>query len=180
MSKLSARIRQGTTAALEIRLFDEAVQDKTVYVTIDQDDVQITKSSYNDNPEIVMEPVYDEPEEGSEDEPVQIGNGMFAKNNRSALFGAQHICHTQSSFMAGELHDSLYGKKGVAAIGVASIIGANTAFAIGNGTSNTARSNIFEITDDQGATGVVMKSPGGSKYKLTVDDSGNLSTTLVT
>ena len=60
MAKLSARIRQGTTPALEIRLFDEAVQDMTVYVTIDQSDVQITKSSYHDNPDIMMEPVFDD------------------------------------------------------------------------------------------------------------------------
>lgn len=60
MAKLSARIRQGTTDALEIRLYDEAVQNATVYVTIDQTDVQITKSNYHDNPDVTMEPVFND------------------------------------------------------------------------------------------------------------------------
>lgn len=82
MAKLSARIRQGTTSALEIRLFDEAVQDATVYVTIDQGDVQITKSNYHDNPEVILEPVYEEIEIEPEpipevEEPVDEGDEPY-------------------------------------------------------------------------------------------------------
>ena len=111
---------------------------------------------------------------------ILVGNAIFTAENRSALFGANHINHVSSAFMAGEGHDSVNGSIGVGAIGRYSLIDANTVFAIGNGTANTARSNIFEVTDDNGATGVVIVSPGGNKFKLAVDDSGNLSTTPIT
>lgn len=63
MAIKSARMRQGTTGALEVTLKGQAVQDATVYVTIDQGDLQLTKSNYRDNPSVTMEPVYDEHEE---------------------------------------------------------------------------------------------------------------------
>ena len=63
MAIRSARIKQGTTAALEVTLEEEAVQDATVYVTIEQDGFNLTKSNYKDNPAVTMEPVYDEDEQ---------------------------------------------------------------------------------------------------------------------
>ena len=59
----SARFRQGTTPVLTFTLEGEAVQDATVYVTIRQNDIQLTKSNFKDCPAVTMEPVYDEYEE---------------------------------------------------------------------------------------------------------------------
>ena len=111
---------------------------------------------------------------------ILVGNSIFTSKNRVSLFGANHINHVQGACMTGEGHDSVNGTfLGLAAHGKYSDIGANTAFAIGNGTNNTTRSNLFEVRDNAGQTEVIMKSPNGTKYKLTVDDSGNLTTTVV-
>ena len=56
----SARIGRGTTPVLDLTLDAQEVQDATVYITIDQGDVQLTKSNYHDNPEIEINPIYDE------------------------------------------------------------------------------------------------------------------------
>ena len=58
----SAMIRQGSTPVLDISL-DEAVQDATVYVTINQGDRQLTKSNYHDDPSVTLTPVYDDDDE---------------------------------------------------------------------------------------------------------------------
>lgn len=108
-----------------------------------------------------------------------VGNGMYNTQNRSGLIGFQHINTKQGAFLAGQGHDTTNGKTSVAALGQWSNISSNTAFAVGNGKTNTNRGNIFEVTDDSGQTGLVLKSPNGTAYKLTVDDSGNLATTAV-
>lgn len=109
---------------------------------------------------------------------ICVGNGIY-NTQRAFLFGASLINTKQNVFMAGQNHDSRNGKNGVAAVGIASDIGAKTAFAVGNGANENNRSNIFEVCDNSGQTEVIMKSPNGTKYKLVVDDSGNLSTTAV-
>lgn len=108
-----------------------------------------------------------------------IGNGIFTSGNRNIIVGAFHIVHVSEACITGVGHDTLNGRNGLTAHGIYSEINENTRFVIGNGTSNTDRSNIFEITDDNGVTGVVMKSPNGSKYKLKVDDAGALTTELI-
>ena len=111
---------------------------------------------------------------------ILVGNAIYNSKNRVAIFGASHINNVQGACLTGEGQDTTSGAFiGVTAHGKYSEVGADTAFAIGNGTSNTARSNLFEIKDNNGQTEVIMKSPNGTKYKLTVDDSGNLSTTAV-
>ena len=111
---------------------------------------------------------------------ILVGNGIFTSKNRVSLFGASHINNVQGACLTGEGHDTTNGTfVGIAEHGKYSDTTANTAFAIGNGTSNTARSNLFEIRDNSGQTEVIIKSPNGTKYKLTVDDSGNLTTTAV-
>ena len=50
---MEAMIRQGATPALDIVLHDVAVQDATVYVTIDQGDKQLTKSNYSNDPSVI-------------------------------------------------------------------------------------------------------------------------------
>lgn len=109
-----------------------------------------------------------------------IGNSIFTNTNRNIIVGAYHINTLIGACLTGTGHDTSNGSKnGITAHGEYSEIGEKTVFALGNGTNNTTRSNIFEITDDDGVTGVIMKSPNGSKYKLKVDDTGALSTELI-
>lgn len=111
---------------------------------------------------------------------ILIGNGLFSDKNRVILVGASHINHVQGACLTGEGHDTISGSFiGLTAHGKYSDIGATTAFAIGDGTSNTARSNLFEITDDSGATGMVVKSPNGTPFKIAVDDTGALTTSAL-
>ena len=112
---------------------------------------------------------------------ILIGNGIFTNQNRCIIVGAQHINHVRGACLTGEGHDTVNGTKvGLACHGLYSEVNANTIFALGNGTSNTVRSNIFEVTDDDGVTGVIMNSPNGTKYKLVVADDGTLTTTAIT
>ena len=111
---------------------------------------------------------------------ILIGNGIYNTKNRVIIVGASHINHVQGACITGEGHDTVAGTfVGLTCHGKYSDVGATTAFAIGNGTANTARSNLFEIADNNGQTEAIMKSPNGTKYKLTVDDSGNLSVSPV-
>ena len=109
-----------------------------------------------------------------------IGNSIFSSTNKNILVGAYHINTVIGACLTGTGHDTSNGtKNGLAAHGEYSKINEKTVFALGNGASNTDRSNIFEITDDDGVTGVIMKSPNGSNYKLKVDDNGVITTELV-
>lgn len=77
---------------------------------------------------------------------ILVGNSIFTSKNRVAIFGANHINRVQGACLTGEGHDTPdNGFVGVAAHGKYSDVKSDTAFAIGNGTSNTARSNLFEI-----------------------------------
>ena len=119
---------------------------------------------------------------------IMVGNAMFSSKNRVALFGASHINHVQGAFMGGEGHDSTDGTfVGLGAIGKYSNITSNSAFVIGNGTANTARSNLFEITDNgsiktptfeannrNGATELKMISENGTEHFLTVTNDGQI------
>lgn len=111
---------------------------------------------------------------------ILIGNGIFNAQNRCIIVGAYHINFIQGACLTGTGHDTTYAEFiGLAAHGQYSDIGANTAFAIGNGTSNTVRSNLFEIADENGSTAMIVKSPNGTKFKIKVDDSGNITTSQV-
>lgn len=78
-----------------------------------------------------------------------VGADMYNTGNGNALFGRQHISRKNRSFLAGTGHDTTNAKSEcVAALGQWSDISSDTAFAIGNGTSHTARSNLFEIKND--------------------------------
>ena len=80
---------------------------------------------------------------------ILIGNGIFNTKNRAVIVGASHINNVQGACLTGEGHDTTNGTfVGIAEHGKFSLTSADTAFAIGNGTSNTARSNLFEIKDD--------------------------------
>lgn len=105
-----------------------------------------------------------------------VGNGMFSSGNGMAMFGRYHIARKNRGFLAGTGHDTTNAPaEGASAVGQYSYMDANTLFAVGNGTSHTARSNAFEVRTD----GVVLKSPNGRRYRLAVDNSGNLTTTAI-
>ena len=112
---------------------------------------------------------------------ILVGNGIYNSKNRVAIFGASHINHVQGACLTGEGQDTTAGEfVGVTAHGKYADVGATTALVVGDGTSNTARSNLFEVTAETGGgTGVIIKSPNGTRYKITVDDAGNLSTTAI-
>ena len=111
---------------------------------------------------------------------IAFGNSSLSLANNSVALGHTHIVDKQFCFAAGQGHDFTNGSNGAAAVGIASEISSDTAFAVGNGVfnanGNITRSNALEVKNDGG---IVLKSPNGTKYKITVDDSGNITTTAV-
>lgn len=106
-----------------------------------------------------------------------VGNGIYIKGNGNACFGRYHIAAKNRGFFAGTGHDSTNAKgEGAAAVGAYSNLTSDTAFAVGDGTDHSSRNNCFEVQNDGG---LVLQSPNGSKWRLIVDDSGNLVTTAV-
>lgn len=106
-----------------------------------------------------------------------IGNGIFSNGNGNAAFGRYHVCRKNRGFFAGTGHDSTNAPaEGASAVGQYSYMDANTLFAVGSGTSHTDRKNSFEVRKD----GIALLSPDGSRWKLTVDNNGTLTTTKIT
>ena len=113
---------------------------------------------------------------GNSNDNCLVGNGMFSSGNGNAGFGRFHIFTKNRGFFAGTGHDGTNGPaEGLAAVGAYSFIDASTLFAVGNGSSHTDRKNAFEVRTD----GVVLRSPNGTRYKITVDNSGNLTTAAI-
>lgn len=105
-----------------------------------------------------------------------IGADIFNQGNGNAVFGRQHISRKNRSFLAGTGHDTTNAKsESVAAMGQWSLIDSSTLFAVGNGANHTTRKNAFEVT----ANGIVLLSPNGSRWQVSVDDTGNLTTTAL-
>ena len=111
---------------------------------------------------------------------IAFGNSSLSLANNSVALGHTQLVNKQFCFAAGQGHDFTYGNNGASAVGIASQISSDTAFAVGNGVFNSngniTRSNAFEVTTDGG---IVLKSPNGTRYKITVDNSGNLITTAL-
>ena len=111
---------------------------------------------------------------------IAFGNASLSLANNSVAFGHTNLVNKQFCFCAGQGHDFTNGGNGAGAVGIASEISSDTAFAVGNGVFNSngniTRSNALEVKKDGG---VVLKSPNGTKYKVTVDNSGNLTTTAI-
>lgn len=109
-----------------------------------------------------------------------VGADIWNDGNGNAIFGRLHISRKNRWFISGSGHDTTNGlSEAGAVVGAYSNITANTLFAVGNGTSATARKNAFEVTSDGGI--VVPSSTSGStkKFKITVDDSGTITATEV-
>lgn len=107
---------------------------------------------------------------------IAFGNSAYVNANNSVGFGHTMLVNKQFCFASGQGHDFTDGANGTAALGTWSEIGSTTKLAVGNGTAFNARSNIFEVRDVSGASQLVVKSPNGTKYAITVDNSGNLIT----
>lgn len=115
--------------------------------------------------------------DGSGNDNCAVSNGAYVNGNGNAVFGRYHVIRKNRGFFAGQGHDSTNAAaEGVSAIGSYSYIDANTLFAVGNGSSHTARLNAFEVLKDGS---IVLRSPNGTRYKIAVDDSGNITTTAV-
>lgn len=108
---------------------------------------------------------------------AMVGQAIFNTGNGNAIFGRQHISRKNRGFLAGTGHDTTNARsESVSALGEWSDLSSSeTLFAIGDGTSHTNRSNAFEVRDQC----IVLKSPNGTKYKITVDNNGNLTTTAI-
>ena len=107
-----------------------------------------------------------------------VGADFYNTGNGNALFGRQHISRKNRSFLAGTGHDTTNARsESVTAFGEWSDLSSTEIlFAVGDGTSHTARSNAFEVRDQA----IVLKSPNGTKYKVTVSNTGALTTTAIT
>lgn len=106
-----------------------------------------------------------------------VAADVYNTGNGNAIFGRQHISRKNRSFLAGTGHDTTNARsESVSALGEWSDLSSSeTLFAIGDGKSHTERSNAFEVRDQC----IVLKSPNGTKWKITVDDNGNLTTTAI-
>ena len=113
---------------------------------------------------------------GSSNDDCAVGSDMYISGNGNGAFGRWHIMAKNRGFAAGTGHDFTNARgEGAAAVGQYSRVDASTLFAVGDGTSHVARSNAFEVVDG----GIVLKSPNGTRWKIAVDDSGNLTTTAL-
>lgn len=75
-----------------------------------------------------------------------VAADVYNTGNGNALFGRLHVSRKNRWFMAGSGHDNTNGMAEAGAVlGSYADIQSDTAFAVGNGTSATARSNLFEI-----------------------------------
>lgn len=106
-----------------------------------------------------------------------VAADVYNTGNGNALLGRLHISRKNRWFMAGSGHDNTSGRSEAgAAVGQYSLIDANTIFAVGNGTSHTDRKNAFEVRAD----GFVLPSPNGTRYLVSVSDTGELTATPIT
>ena len=122
-----------------------------------------------------------------------VGSSLYNSKNFCTIGGYKNINTGNSCTLLGRLHlnnvgtknnvtllgcghDNTHGKAGVTAVGLYSNIDANTLFAVGDGTSHTARSNAFEVRKDGTATVGVLKSPDGTRWKISVANDGTLTT----
>ena len=115
--------------------------------------------------------------DGSGNDNCIVGNGHYVNGNGNAVFGRYHIIRKNRGLFSGQGHDSTNATgEGVSALCNYSYIDDKTLLAIGNGTSHTDRLNAFEILKDNS---FVLRSPNGTRYKIAVDDTGNLTTTAL-
>lgn len=75
-----------------------------------------------------------------------VGADIFNQGNGNTVLGRQHISRKNRWFLQGTGHDNTNGRSECGAVfGQYADIQSDTLFAVGNGSSHTARSNAFEI-----------------------------------
>lgn len=83
---------------------------------------------------------------------IAFGNASLSLANNSVAFGHTNLVNKQFCFTAGQGHDFTNGSNGAGAVGIASSISSDTAFAVGNGifnaNGNITRSNALEVKKD--------------------------------
>lgn len=115
--------------------------------------------------------------DGSGNDNCVVANAAYVNGNGNGVFGRFHIIRKNRGLFAGQGHDSTNATgEGVSALCNYSYIDDKTLLAVGNGTSHVDRLNAFEVLKDGG---IVLRSPNGTRYKVSVDDTGNLITTAL-
>ena len=83
---------------------------------------------------------------------IAFGNSSLSLGNNSVAFGHTHLVNKQFCFASGQGHDFTNASNGTSAVGIASELSNDTAFAVGNGTFNSngniTRSNALEVKND--------------------------------
>lgn len=83
---------------------------------------------------------------------IAFGNNSIVLANNSVALGHTHLVNKQFCFAAGQGHDFTNASNGAGAVGIASLLDSDTAFAVGNGvfngTGNITRSNALEVLKD--------------------------------
>lgn len=93
---------------------------------------------------------------GASNDNAIVGNGMYCSGNGNAGFGRYHIIRKNRGFHSGTGHDDTNARgEGVSSFGLYPLLDPSTWLAVGNGTSATNRSNVFEVNDKNGGTAKV-------------------------
>lgn len=109
---------------------------------------------------------------------AMIAAQSYNTGNGNAIFGRYHNSRKNRWFMSGTGHDNTNGRSEAGAVvGQYADIQPDTLFAVGDGADQLHRSNAFEVKQDGS---IVLKSPNGTKYKVTVNNSGNITTASIT
>ena len=112
---------------------------------------------------------------GGQNQIAMIGNRMYTTKGSCILVGADNINTAQFGAVFGEGHDTTGAPNGVAAFGRYSRIDSSTLMAVGNGTNYATRKNAFEVRAD----GIVLPSPDGTRWLVSVDNTGSFTTTAL-
>lgn len=130
---------------------------------------------------------------------VAIGDNIAATGNYSAVFGSSNTASETSAFAQGNgcvargIMSHAEGSGTIAAGYAQHVQGKHNigysdyAHIVGNGEDDSHRSNAHTLDWDGNAwyagtvegTAMILKSPNGTRYKVTVNDSGNLTATAL-
>ena len=112
-----------------------------------------------------------------------VPTGWVVEGNAGSSYNWQVTGYSYPGYndTKGLWFNSYDASNGATAVGIASSLSSNTAFAVGNGVFNgtgvITRSNALEVTNDGGL--IVPSTSGNKKFKITVDDSGTISATEI-
>lgn len=93
---------------------------------------------------------------GASNDNCVIGQAHYVSGNGNGVFGRYHIVRKNRGFHSGTGHDDTNARgEGVASFGLYPLLDPSIWLAVGNGTSATNRSNVFEVNDKNGGTAKV-------------------------